>query len=87
MTTTERVDTAEAVVKDLKGRIRGPLIRPGDPGFDEGRSVWNAMIDRRPAAVVRCLGTADVIACVQFARANKLLLCICLLYTSDAADD
>ena len=76
MTTTERVETAEAVVKDLKGRIRGPLLRPGDPGFDEARSVWNAMIDRRPALIVRCLGTADVIAGVNAAREHGLPLSI-----------
>ncbi|MFP5286371.1 MAG: FAD-binding oxidoreductase, partial [Thermoanaerobaculia bacterium] len=45
-------------------------------GYDESRSLWNAMIDRRPAAVARCLGTADVVACVQFAREHDLLLCI-----------
>ena len=76
MTTTERVDTAEAVVKDLKGRIRGPLIRPGDPGYDEARSVWNAMIDRRPALIARCLGTADVVAGVNAAREHGLPLSI-----------
>ena len=53
MTTTERVETSEAVIKDLKGRVRGPILRPEDPGFDEARSVWNAMIDRRPALIVR----------------------------------
>jgi FAD/FMN-containing dehydrogenase len=76
MTTTERVEGHEAVVKDLKGRIRGPLLCPGDPGFDDARSVWNAMIDRRPALIVRCLGTADVIACVNVAREHGLPLSI-----------
>jgi FAD/FMN-containing dehydrogenase len=76
MTTTERVDGHEAVVKDLKGRIRGPLLCPGDSGFDEARSVWNAMIGRRPALIVRCLGTADVIACVNVAREHGLPLSI-----------
>ena len=52
MTTTQHVETQEAVASDLKGRIRGPLLRPGDPGFDEARSIWNAMIDRRPALIV-----------------------------------
>jgi FAD/FMN-containing dehydrogenase len=52
------------------------MFVPGDAGFDESRALWNAMIDRRPAAVARCLGVADVITCVQFARANDLLLCI-----------
>jgi FAD/FMN-containing dehydrogenase len=76
MTTTERVATPEAVVKDLKGWIRGPLLSPQDPGFDDARSVWNAMIDRRPALIVRCLGTADVIACVNVAREHGLPLSI-----------
>src|SRR5688572_29174201 len=76
MTTTERVETPEAVVKDLKGRVRGPILRPEDPGFDEARSVWNAMIDRRPALIVRCLGTADVIAGVNAARERGLPLSI-----------
>jgi FAD/FMN-containing dehydrogenase len=76
MTTTERVETPEAVVKDLKGRVRGPILRPEDPGFDEARSVWNAMIDRRPALIVRCLGTADVIAGVNAAREHGLPLSI-----------
>jgi FAD/FMN-containing dehydrogenase len=60
----------------LAGRLRGPLLRPGDPGYDTARSVWNGMIDRRPALVVRCLGTADVVACVEFARATGLMLSV-----------
>jgi FAD/FMN-containing dehydrogenase len=60
----------------LKMRLRGPVFLPGDAAYDESRSVWNAMIDRKPAAVARCLGSADVIACVQFARDNDILLCI-----------
>ena len=63
-------------MNELKGRIRGPLLRPGDPGFDEARSVWNAMIDRRPALIVRCLGVTDVVACVNAAREHGLPLSI-----------
>ena len=60
----------------LRLRLKGPVVLPGDPGYDDCRTVWNAMIDRRPGLVVRCLGTADVVAAVQFARENNLLLCI-----------
>ena len=49
---------------------------PGEVGYDESRAVWNGMIDRSPAIVVRCLGVADVITCMRFARENDLLLCI-----------
>lgn len=62
--------------EDLKARLRGPLLRPGDAGYDDTRSVWNAMIDRRPALIARCLGVADVVACVNFARENGLSLSI-----------
>jgi len=57
-------------ITDLRARLRGPLLQPEDPGYEDSRTIWNAMIDRRPAAVVRCLGTADVVTCVDFARDN-----------------
>jgi FAD/FMN-containing dehydrogenase len=60
----------------LKTRLRGPVLLPGDALYDESRTVWNAMIDRRPAAVARCLGAADVMAGVKFAREHDLLLCM-----------
>ncbi len=63
-------------LEDLKSRVRGGVIPPGGPGYDEARSVWNGMIDRRPAAIARCLGTADVVACVNFAREHRLPLSI-----------
>ena len=69
-------DLPPAAVDGLKVRLKGPVLVPGDAEYDESRTVWNAMIDRKPAIVVRCLGTADVIACVQFARTHDLLLCI-----------
>jgi FAD/FMN-containing dehydrogenase len=70
------IELKQEMLDSLKLRLRGPVFAPGDAGYEESRTVWNAMIDRRPAVVVRCLGGADVIACVQFARANELLLCI-----------
>jgi len=65
-----------AAADGLRARLRGTLLLPGDPGYDESRSIWNGMIDRRPAAIVRCLGTADVIACVNFAREQGLPLSV-----------
>jgi len=70
------IELPQAAADKLKARLKGPLLVPGDAGYDESRSVWNAMIDRAPALVVRCLGTADVIAGVAFAREHRLLLCL-----------
>jgi FAD/FMN-containing dehydrogenase len=70
------VELKQETVDGLRMRLRGPLFLPGDAGYEESRTLWNAMIDRKPALVARCLGTSDVIACVEFARANDLLLCI-----------
>jgi FAD/FMN-containing dehydrogenase len=56
--------------------LRGTLIRPTDGAYDEARRVWNGMIDRRPALIARCRGTADVIATVNFARDQDLLVSI-----------
>src|SRR6187397_237377 len=52
----------------LEGQVRGQLIAPDDPGYDEARQVYNAMIDKRPALIVRAADVADVIAVVNFAR-------------------
>jgi hypothetical protein len=70
------IDLKQETIDGLKMRLRGPMFTPGDVDYDESRTVWNGMIDKRPAVVVRCLGTADVITCVQFAREHELLLCI-----------
>ncbi len=64
------------LANELKGRLRGPLLFPLDSGYDESRSIWNGMIDRRPAAIARCAGVADVVACVDFARARDMLVSI-----------
>ena len=61
---------------DLKACLRGPVLFPGVPGYEEARALWNATIDRRPAFIARCLGVADVVNCVNFARERGLPLSI-----------
>lgn len=63
-------------IEELKVATRGQVLLPADPGFDEARSIWNAMIDRRPAMIVRCAGVADVRRAVDFARDHDLLLAV-----------
>jgi FAD/FMN-containing dehydrogenase len=64
------IETVPADV--LRERIRGEVIGDGEASYDDARSVWNGIIDRHPAAVVRCTGNADVIAAVNYARENGL---------------
>jgi len=59
-------------VDNLRSALRGQVLCPGDPGYDTTRRIFNAMIDRRPAVIARCAGAADVVAAVQFARAEAL---------------
>ncbi|HEU0114320.1 MAG TPA: FAD-binding oxidoreductase [Thermomicrobiales bacterium] len=67
---------APAAIAAFEEQLRGAVIRPGDSIYDEARKVWNGMIDRRPALIVRCAGAADVIAAVRFARAHDLLVAV-----------
>ncbi|WP_378946544.1 FAD-binding oxidoreductase [Mesorhizobium sp. ANAO-SY3R2] len=64
------------VLEAFAASLRGEVLNAGDAGYDEARSVWNAMIDRRPGLIVRCAGAADVVAAVNFARENKLLVAV-----------
>ncbi|MGA7949176.1 MAG: FAD-binding oxidoreductase [Thiobacillaceae bacterium] len=70
------MDLNPEALATLKMRLKGLMLLPDDPGYEESRTVWNAMIDKKPAIVVRCLGTADVLACMQFAQEHDTLLCI-----------
>ncbi len=66
----------EVALVALKSELRGPALRPGEPGYDEARTLYNAMIDHKPAIILRCAGVADVLAGVRFAAANGLLLSV-----------
>src|SRR5437868_8486792 len=63
-------------VAELAQEFRGTLVGPGDEGYDAARSVWNGMIDRRPALVARCAGVADVVAGLRFARERDLVVAV-----------
>jgi hypothetical protein len=62
----------EATLGELEATLRGGLVRPADPDYDQARTVWNAAHDRHPALIIRCAGTADVIRAVEFARSEGL---------------
>jgi FAD/FMN-containing dehydrogenase len=59
-------------VEALRNSHRGAVITPHDPGYEEGRRVWNAMIDKRPALIARCRSAVDVMTAVNFARESGL---------------
>jgi hypothetical protein len=63
-------------VEALRARIRGTVILPADLEYESARKVYNAMIDKRPAVIVRCADVADVIEAVNFGRTNALLTAI-----------
>lgn len=65
-----------AAIDGFAAALRGQLIRPDDPDYDEARRVHNGMIDRKPALIARCVDVADVIAGVNVARENGLLLAV-----------
>lgn len=64
------------VAKELQGSIRGPVFAAGDDQYEETRRIWNAAVDKRPALIARCTGTADVMAALAFARRHDLQLAI-----------
>jgi FAD/FMN-containing dehydrogenase len=66
----------EATLGELEGTLRGQMVRPSDPDYDAARLVWNAAHDRRPALIIRCAGTADVVRGVEFARSEGLPLAV-----------
>ena len=67
---------SESSIDGLRDRVRGAIITPDDPGYDEARKVYNAMIDRRPRLIVRAVDAGDVMAAVDYAREHRLDLAV-----------
>jgi FAD/FMN-containing dehydrogenase len=63
-------------IENLAVRLRGKLIRQGDPGYDQARKLYNGMIDKHPALIANCANVADVIECIRFAREEGMLTAI-----------
>ena len=66
----------EEAVEQFRSSLHGDLALPGQPGYEEARTLWNAMIDRRPALIARCVGAADVIQSIKLASDHGLLVSI-----------
>src|SRR5436309_2988750 len=67
------VTLAPEALQAFKSAFKGAVLGPDDAAYDETRKIWNAMIDRRPALIARCTGSADVVQAVRFARTHRLL--------------
>jgi FAD/FMN-containing dehydrogenase len=63
-------------IEALKRNVSGQVVLPHDDAYDAARKIWNAMIDKHPALIVRCATTSDVVRAVHFARDNGLLLAV-----------
>ena len=76
VTLTGRVTLSEHLVRAFAKSLSGQLLLPGEPGYDEARTIWNRMIDNRPALIARCAGADDVAAAIGFAREHELLISV-----------
>jgi FAD/FMN-containing dehydrogenase len=76
MGTGGRATLRRGEIDELRKALRGPLLMPGEAGYDQARRVLNAAIDRRPALVVQPTGVADIRTAVAFARQHALLLAV-----------
>src|SRR4051812_11472876 len=78
MTTQEMTRTVlgDGTPSELTESVRGDVIEPADPGYDEARAIWNGAHDGRPALIVRCAGAADVIEALRFGRSQDLSIAV-----------
>src|SRR4051812_24082506 len=66
----------DTAIEALRANLSGALLRSGEDGYDEARTIFNGMIDRRPALIARCAGTGDVAKAVRFARERDLIVSV-----------
>ena len=76
VTRTGTVELGEHAVRDLATVLSGQLLLPDEVGYGDARTIWNRMIDRRPALIARCAGADDVVAAIRFAREHDLLVSV-----------
>lgn len=69
-------DLDATLVEEFKNQIRGEVILPQDPNFDETRKVYNGMIDKHPGIIAKCVDVTDVVNAVNFERNNNLLVSV-----------
>jgi FAD/FMN-containing dehydrogenase len=69
-------DRLAVAIEELRLRLRGQLLQPGDQDYDLARLIWNGMFDKKPSVIVRCGGVADVMEAVNFARRHELLTAV-----------
>ena len=74
--TTVPGSLAKEAVEELIINLRGEVLLPEEEGYDKARAIWNGMIDKRPALIVKCAGPSDVIQAVKFAQKHELLLAV-----------
>src|SRR5437879_11893377 len=75
-TGAERVVLDDAAIAEFRRSLRGTLLLQSDADYETARQVWNGLIDRRPALIVRCAGAADVVNVVDLARTREVLLAV-----------
>ena len=63
-------------LEPLRNGFHGTILTPSDDAYDEARTIWNGMVDKRPAVIARCAGTEDAARAVNFARDKGLLLAV-----------
>ncbi len=77
ITQTNNLTTVEVhALDELKERLTGKVLKPGDDGYNDARTLWNSMIDRKPALIVQCCKTKDVVNAIQFARQNNMIVSV-----------